>query len=85
MVRPIIRSCICNWVGAIMTTTREQLLATIDERLATAKRNRHSPEEVPSKLEALLDDAEMYSFDDDAERDLMLWLSEHVKTTPSPL
>ena len=68
-----------------MTTTREQLLATIDERLAIAKRNQHSPEEVPSKLEVLMDVPEMYSFDDDAERDLMLWLSEHVKTTPSLL
>ena len=68
-----------------MTTTREQLLATIDERLRNRKRTQSSPEEVPLKLEALLDDAEMYSFDDDAERDLMLWLSEHVKTTPSPL
>jgi len=65
-----------------MTTTREQLLATIDERLRNRKRTRPSPEEAPLKLEALLDDAEMYSFDDDAERDLMLWISEHVKTTP---
>ena len=71
-----------------MTTTREQLLATIDERLRNRKRTNTSPEEVPSKLEVLMDVPEIDSLDmidEESERDLMLWLAEHVNCPPSLL
>ena len=71
-----------------MNDIRAQLLATIDERLRNRKRTRPSPEEVPSKLEVLMDVPEIDSLDmidEESERDLMLWLAEHVNCPPSLL